>query len=112
MMIDTLFRRMPPSPRLHGYARQKLESCAELWNRRLDLRLTFAQEPHGVSVELCGRDSDGHYISCHGQGADGFRAIDNLCHKLGPQGLLLSHNPPPPMPFPSRRPGNRKTPLL
>ncbi len=112
MMIDTLFRRMPPSPRLHGYARQKLQSCAGTWKRRLDLRLSFTQEPHRVFVELCGRDSEGHYIACHGQGTDGFRAIDNLCHKLGPQGPLLSHNPPPPVPFPGRNPGNRKMPQL
>jgi hypothetical protein len=24
-----------------------------------------------------------------------------LCHKLGPQGILLAHNPPPSVPFPS-----------
>ncbi|HYX32989.1 MAG: hypothetical protein M3Q07_01685 [Pseudobdellovibrionaceae bacterium] len=112
MLIDTLFRRMPPSPRLHGYARQKLETCAELWKRRLDLRLSFTQEPQGVFVELCGRDSEGHYISCHGQGVDGFRAVDNLCHKLGPQGILLSHTPPSPVPGPSKRPSSRKSPPL
>lgn len=110
MTIDTLFRRMPPSPRLHGYARTKLAGCAEHWNRRLDLRLSFTRDAKGVSLELCGRDSEGHFISCRSQGADGYSAVDNLCRTLSPQGLLLAHASPRTPAYRGRRPG-RQTPL-
>lgn len=67
--------------------------CEKQWKRSLDLRLAFTRDQHGVQVELCGRDKEGHFISCHGHGADGYRAIDNLYHKLRPQGLLLATEP-------------------
>ena len=90
MIVNSMFRCMPSSYNLHGYAQQKLQVCEQRWKRKLDLRLAFIRNMRGVQVQLCGRDLEGHFISCHGQGVDGFRAVDNLCRKLEPQGLLLA----------------------
>gem|GEM_PF-2796508 len=109
MPVDTMFRRMPSSPRLRSYACKKMQSCELLWQRSLDLRLAFTRDQRGVQVELCGRDSEGHFISCRGHGADGFSAIDNLYLKLCPQGLLLAHTSPP---QPPNRPLERRFPQL